>query len=80
MPVRPYSSSDQNERLDVRFAVKAEHENAIGRLCLSFCVTKRYHALNAPKHPRHFTDIAPATFLSSADGVLVLGFHGETNV
>jgi hypothetical protein len=52
----------------------------IGRLCLSFCVTKRYHALNAPKHPRHFTDIAPATFLSSADGVLVLGFHGETNV
>jgi hypothetical protein len=50
----------------------------IGRLCVSFAITKSYRDLNAPKHPRHFTDIRGLEpFRMSSDGVLVVGFTDE---
>jgi hypothetical protein len=65
----------------------------VGRLCFSFCVTKRYkamtdhkvigpryHALGAAKHPRHFIDLPSSQariFRTSQDGVLVLGYADE---
>lgn len=41
----------------------------VGRLCVSFCITRRYRDINQPKHPKKFR--------TSHDGVLVLGFTNE---